>query len=469
MDWRIAVSAAATLVILAACRDAPTPVGALPPFPEIRAESFPAEARERIQQRLAAAQAAPHSAQAVGELAILLHAREQLETAALLYERASALEPGALRWRYYAGVVQAQIGATDKAAASLEAALDVDPEFIPARRRLGAVWLDLNRLDAAAESYRALLERNPDDAEARFGLGRTLALRGETAQAIEEFSEAVRLAPDYGAAHYELSLAYRDAGQPEPAQRHLELYQQRKGAPRGPDPLMAAVEMLAQGAGDSIRRGIALEEQGDLTGAIQAHLRALEVDADVVQAHVNLVSLYGRTGEPDKAAEHYQRAAALNPGQADLHYNYGVLLFGQERFQEARQAFEKAVESNPAYAEAHNNLGQVLELQGRLDQATTHYQAAIQAQPQFRLARFHLGRMLLAQQHPQQAAEQFQRAIEPRDEMTPQVLFGLAAAQAQIGDRAQALRLGQEARALAAQMGQHELARRIERDLAKLR
>lgn len=460
---------AAVLAALAGCGQPPAPTAEVPAFPAIQADVFPAEVRPEIEQRLAAAQASPENAEAAGALGMLLHAHQQFENAEALYERAATLEPSALKWRYYTGVVRSERGDAEGAADALRAALEIDGSFLPARRRLAETLIGLNQLDDAASAYESLLEASPNDPEARFGLGRVLALQGSPTQAIEELSEAVRILPDYGAAHYELSLAYRDAGQPDLARRHLDLYGQRKGAPRSPDPLMAAVDALAQGAGDHIRRGVELEEKGDLAGAIREHLQAIEADGDIVQAHVNLVSLYGRTGNPDKAAEHYEKARALNPGQADLHYNYGVLLFSEERFAEAREAFERALEANPSYATAHNNLGQILERERRFEEATEHYRAAVEAQPLYRLARFHLGRMLMAKRQPLQAAEQFERAIEPRDEMTPQVLFALAAAKAQAGEPDQALRYGEQAVALARQMGQAELARRIEQDLAKLR
>jgi hypothetical protein len=53
--------------------------------------------------------------------------------------------------------------------------------------------------------------------------------------------------------------------------------------------------------------------------------------------------------------------------------------------------------------------------------------------------------------------------------MTPHVLVGLATARAQLGDVDGARELGGEARRLAQQTGQDELARKIEKDLATLR
>ena len=458
------------LAILNACGSVVEQEAAsLPPIPEIRSESFPTGIRTEIDARFQAAQAAPDDAEAAGRLAMLLQAHEQLEQAEALYRRARALEPDALRWSYYLGAVQAGRGDAEGAVESLRTALEVDSDYKPAQRKLAEELTTLNRLDEAADIYKSLMEDDPTDASAHFGLGRVRALDGDTNEAIEHLGEAIRLVPDYGAAYYELSLAYRDAGMEEESAKSLELYEQRSGAPREHDPLMAAVQSLAQGAGDAIRRGVDLESQGDLAGAAAEHLRALEIDPSVVQAHVNLVSLYGRMGEPEKAERHYRQALEFNPGQADLHYNYGVLMFTRNRFAEARAAFEKAIEANPSYASAHNNLGQILEQEGRVPEAAEHYRAAVQAQPQYRLARFHLGRMLLAQQNPREAADQLRRVIEPRDEMTPQVLMALSVAHAQFGDRAGAIRRAEEALGAARQMGQSELARRIEADLAKLR
>jgi Tfp pilus assembly protein PilF len=76
-----------------------------------------------------------------------------------------------------------------------------------------------------------------------------------------------------------------------------------------------------------------------------------------VQAHINLVALYGRLGRFDEAARHYQAAFAIDSNQADLHYNYGVLLLKQGQASDAEKAFLESLRINPHYADAHNNLG----------------------------------------------------------------------------------------------------------------
>lgn len=248
------------------------------------------------------------------------------------------------------------------------------------------------------------------------------------------------------------------------------MYQQNpRGAPVSDDPLTAAVRGKRRSVTDLLSQASGREQSGDLAGAIDLHLRALEMDPTVPQTHVNLVSLYGRTGEIAKAEEHYREALELDAAQADLHYNYGVLLFQARRFPEAKQAFEKALQANPDYAAAHNNLGQMLEGEGNIDGAIREYEAALAARPGYQLALFHLGRMKLAKRRPAEAARHFEAALEPRDENAPQILYGIMAAKAQAGDRAEAVRRGEQARALAAEMGQTDLVAQIDKDLAKLR
>jgi Tfp pilus assembly protein PilF len=197
-------------------------------------------------------------------------------------------------------------------------------------------------------------------------------------------------------------------------------------------------------------------------------LKALETDAASAQAHANLVSLYGQLNQPEKAEQHYRKAVELSPNLADSHYNYGVLLFGQQRFSEARKAFEQAIGANRYHAEAHNNLGYLLEREGRSGEAEKHYREAIANQPGYRLAHFHLGRLLLHRRDVAGAIAQFEQTITVDDDSTPGYLYALGAAHGRAGDRNRAVEFLRQARDKAAARGQSPLISSIERDLAVL-
>ena len=189
----------------------------------------------------------------------------------------------------------------------------------------------------------------------------------------------------------------------------------------------------------------------------------------MAQAHANLISLYGRKREWAKGEEHYRAVVRLGVNIGDAHYDYGVLLGMQEQWEPAAQAYRQAIALNPLHARAHNNLGQILERQRNFAAAADEYRLAVDSQPTLRIARFNLGRMLLAQSRVDDAIAELGKLTEPRDAETPRYLFALAAAHVRAGHRTEALTLATDARRLALEYGQTELAASIERDLASIR
>ena len=94
-----------------------------------------------------------------------------------------------------------------------------------------------------------------------------------------------------------------------------------------------------------------------------------------MQARANLISLYGRTKQWEKAEASYRAVVASGLNQDEAHYNYGVSLALQSRWTEAADAYRAAIAVNPLHAQAHNNLGQLLERDKGLDAAAHEYRA----------------------------------------------------------------------------------------------
>jgi tetratricopeptide (TPR) repeat protein len=439
---------------------------ALPPLP---LDTLPAAVRERVDAAYQRAEADPRSADASGSVAMLLQAYDQLEVAEAWYHRARQLDPTAFDWPYLLGVVQAERGRNDDAARSLRDAAEKQPRYLPARLKLAEVLLACGEADASAALYDEMLKEHPEAPQAHYGRGRVDASRARPAAAVERFRRATELFAGFGAAYYGLGLAYRDLGQAEDARSALRLYEaHRMEAPPLDDPVLARVRQLKTGPLARLAEGVRLGKEGDIEGAIRAHEAALEGDASLAQAHANLISLYGRAGRWDKAEEHYRATAALAPGLAEAHYDYGVVLVQQRRPREAAEAFERALVINPNYAAAHNNLGNMLEAEGRGTEAESHYRAAIANDPTYRLARFNLGRLLVAQRKHAEAIAEFEKTLVPEDSETPRYLYALAAAWVRAGDRAKGVRYGKEAQDKAVALGQTELAATIARDLRSL-
>ncbi len=440
----------------------------LPELPQLAIDKFLPAIREEVRKDYEAARANPRDPAANGRLAMRLHAHDQLQSAETCYARAHLLEPGAFRWLYYLATVQLAQGKNQEAAETYRKALRLNPDYLPAQVKLAEALLAAGRAREAEEVFEGAA-KSPGAARAWYGLGRARAARSDLASATEAYQKACELFPSYGAAHYALALAYRRLGKGADSEQHFREYEKNpNAAPPLEDPLEAAVRELNAGAVRHVRHGIQLDSEGKTEEAIAAHELALQIDPKLEQAHLNLVSLYGRIGRYDKAEEHYRVLMQLNPNLADAHYNYGVMMFRRGKLAEAEAAFKRALEINPFDAEAQNNFGYLLERQGRLDEAFAHFSKAVENRPDYRLAHFHLGRILVHRKEYAAAIWHFEKTLAPEDESTPGYLYALAATYARAGDRSRALSYGRKARDSAAARGQRQLLAAIERDLGRL-
>jgi len=458
------------LFISSIALSAAAPQAARSPLPRLAFDSFPTPTREVLARAYKDAAARPNDAEAVGALARLLHAWEQWETAHEAYARAQTLAPRTFAWHYLDAIVLQRLARNTEAAGRLEQALTISPSDVPARVKLAEALLESTNLDRSQQAFESLRGVPASEPAAELGLGRIAAARGRHDEAVAHLERAVTLFPEWGAAYYALALSYRALGRRDDAQRALE--RQAQYGPRWPaieDPVLATVTALRDDAQTNLQRGLKLADAGDLPGAIAAHEAALALDPSIAQAHANLIALYGRARDWQKGEAHYRTVVALGFNLADAHYDYGVLLGLQERWESAADAYRKAIAVNPRHAGAHNNLGQILEQQRQLEAAAAEYRQSVNAQPTFRLARFNLGRMLIALSRPDEAVIELGKLTEPRDAEAPRYLFALATAHVRAGHRDEGIRWATDAKQLAVEHGQHELAAAIERDLARLR
>src|SRR5437763_7034371 len=442
---------------------------AVPELPRLSLDNFSPGIQEQIGEAYSYARSHPGDAAASGRLGMVLQTYGLLQEAAVCYRRAGQLQPNVLQWAYYLGVVEADQGKCDGAASTLRLALHIDPDYLPAKLRLANCLLASAEWDTSGRLYADIVEQHPDNADAYYGLGRVRAARRDLAGAAVAYRKATELFPEFGAARYALALTYRALGKADQAGEQLHLYEKNKvGVPPAGDPLLAEVHALNRSATYQVQYGAELEKQGKLEESAAAHEKALEIDPQLVQAHVNLVELYGRLGQFEKADEHYRAAARLDPSSSENYYNYGVLLLGAERYQQAESAFRKTMEINPFHSGAHNNLGFLLERQGRLLEAEAEYRKAIENKPNNRQTHFNLGRLLVNQEKFEEGIRELKKTIEPEDENTPRYRYALGAAFARSGDRDSALRYIRQARDGAVALGQSGLLASIERDLRTL-
>ncbi len=121
--------------------------------------------------------------------------------------------------------------------------------------------------------------------------------------------------------------------------------------------------------------GVELESTS-IPEAQRAYARALQIDANMSNAHLNLGRLYHDAKELGKAETHYRAAGTSAPEDPAPRFNLGVLMEDLKQPLAAMRAYREALKLDPAFADAHYNLGLLCEALGYKAEAVVHFRAA---------------------------------------------------------------------------------------------
>ncbi|OIO34894.1 MAG: hypothetical protein COS94_10145 [Candidatus Hydrogenedentes bacterium CG07_land_8_20_14_0_80_42_17] len=112
----------------------------------------------------------------------------------------------------------------------------------------------------------------------------------------------------------------------------------------------------APGAEESIAQAESAMAQNDYPLAISLYREAISKDSSIPSAWNNMGNAYYRMGRPREAIEAYEKAAELEPKNADIPFNIGLAYYRIGEVQSARRAFARALEIDPNHSLARSNL-----------------------------------------------------------------------------------------------------------------
>jgi TolB-like protein/predicted Zn-dependent protease len=168
--------------------------------------------------------------------------------------------------------------------------------------------------------------------------------------------------------------------------------------------------------------------------AREAAEQALALDANLAMAHV-AVGWIKRVYDWDWAGADasYQRALALEPGDARVVRGVASLAATLGRFEEALARDRRAVELDPLSISIYINFGNHAYRAGRLQEAVAAFKKSMELNSEYPFAHTLLGKVYLAQGHAQEALAEMQRETDPGWQ-----LYGLATAYHVLGRKKEA-------------------------------
>jgi len=114
-------------------------------------------------------------------------------------------------------------------------------------------------------------------------------------------------------------------------------------------------------------------ESGDLESARDAYRRALEVDPDHPEAHINLGRILHGDGNTVSAEAHFRAAVRRDPANATALYNLAICAEDQGRHGAAVRLYRRSLEHDPAMSDAALNLALLYERLGRERMALRYF------------------------------------------------------------------------------------------------
>ncbi|MBE9092642.1 tetratricopeptide repeat protein [Tychonema sp. LEGE 07203] len=256
--------------------------------------------------------------------------------------------------------------------------------------------------DRVVQSLCRLVEAAPAPAaDAEFRSGRDLQVQRNFGGAIECYERALRIDPDYAAAHNNLGVVKQQSGRLTEAIAHYK----------------KALEIDGNLAETASNLGSALAEAGETAEAIAQYQRALSLNPNCAEAMINLGLLREEEGNVNEAVKLYQQAIQVNPDCAAAYLNLGIALEkqGEEAgadYDRAIANYERAIELDPNYFDALHNLAYASIRQGRVADAIAYYERALALEPDLAATDLAFGNWLSNQDRLDEALAFCQQAIQ---------------------------------------------------------
>lgn len=363
------------------------------------------------------------------------------EAAEPLLTRALALHPDTPAVLFQLGRAAAARRDYASAVAHLEEAARLAPDAAAIRYPLAMAWRGLGDFEKA----QSWLDRSgggagagagvalPDPLMAEVGtalrspqvhwdLGLYAGARGDWPEAVEQFREAVRMAPDLPAVRLNL--------------------------------------------------GLALNRTGDARAALAQFEEAVGLDPRLAAAHFAMGTLYERSGRDREAVERYTLAVTHAPGHAEAHLRLADTLRRGGRPAAALASYRRVLAREPAWREARFGEAMALVRLARHREALERLRAAMDVLPDDPAFPLAAARLLAASPDARvrdgRQALALARALEAGHKTTA-VAETMAMALAELGRFAEAIEWQRAAMSGAAAAGQAETSQRMAANLVLYR
>jgi putative PEP-CTERM system TPR-repeat lipoprotein len=282
------------------------------------------------------------------------------------FEKAMKLAPKSAHARTGLGVSRLVSGEPDRALADLESAVALDTGKSDILLVMSA--LQRANYDQALQAMQSLEEKQPKNPLTYHLKGMIYSGKKDETTARKHFEHALELSPMYVAAAMKLAQLDLQDKKPADARRRFEaMLEKDKNNTRA----LLALANIAP------RVGATLKEQIDWLE------RARNASPSSSQPKLMLARAYMRSGDPTKALDIMQQAAAAHPNNPNVLDTLGAIQIGAGAKEQALATYNKVVELQPKSATALFRLAMAQAANADQTSAANTLRKAVSLQPDF--------------------------------------------------------------------------------------
>jgi len=271
-----------------------------------------------------------------------------------------------------------------------------DPEVFTG---LAEIRLAMGQPDKALEEYKQALAVAPANEKAHIGIAQIFMGRNEPDKALEELKKAEIASPRNRQVHLMMAAIYEKKGDRKLAEYENLLGGKGKQAPSSPAPME--------------KSGTGAAGPADLDKAVEALKASLKDAPDkAVMVYEKLGNLYRAAGRDNEAITAYKEAAYRNSTSSDVYMNLGILYEKHAKMDEAVVAYKQAIQLKPDNADAHLRLADIYNSRGSHNQAVEQYGEFLKLKPDSPDIQLKLARILAAKKELSLAIDAYSAVLK---------------------------------------------------------
>jgi tetratricopeptide (TPR) repeat protein len=285
-----------------------------------------------------------------------------------------------------------QMGALQEALQLVASCEQQQPGNPGIAHRFGLILLRLNRPHEAFGKFNNALRLNPLAVDTRLAIAQAYLAMNDGWSACAWVSDACRVAPNHVPLWIELAkllASQQREAELEPALRSgvaanplskpmlevlAEYYLNRKRYADGARSYSDLLMLDGKDAKTLLHYGFCLEHTHDLQASVQRYREAIAIQADFLEAHVDLAGVLWRLADYEGSLHHAQEAMRIDPTQPHAVRIYGTALLHLNRLDEAEVQLRRAIELKPDFPIAVIDLALLLLLAGKFHEGWQVYE-----------------------------------------------------------------------------------------------